>query len=43
MRFGIQTLATAVVLGVVAGVTAATNYLLRTELPSEVQLMEEKS
>lgn len=43
MRYGIQTLATAVVLGVVAGVTAAASYLLRTELPSEAQLMEEKS
>lgn len=38
-----QTLATAVVIGVVAGVTAAASYLLRTELPSEAQLMEEKS
>ncbi|WP_268995396.1 hypothetical protein [Rhodococcus sp. I2R] len=43
MRFAMQTLATAVVIGVVAGVTAAASYLLRTELPSEAQLMEEKS
>lgn len=43
MRYGLQTLATAVVLGVVAGLTAAASYLLRTEVPSEEQLMEEKS
>lgn len=43
MRYGIQTIATAVVLGVVAGVTATASYLLRTEIPSETQLLEEKS
>lgn len=39
----IQTFATAVVIGVVAGTAAAASYLLRTELPTEAQLMEEKS
>lgn len=43
MKYGVQTLATAVVLGVVAGTTATASYLLRTELPSEAQLLEEKS
>ncbi|WP_268988531.1 hypothetical protein [Rhodococcoides fascians] len=39
----VQTFATAVVIGVVAGTTAAVSYLLRTDLPTEAQLMEEKS
>jgi hypothetical protein len=39
----LHTLATAVVIGVVAGTTAAVSYLLRTDLPTEAQLMEEKS